>query len=617
MTVIIDTRVVRLLRTAARTGHQHSGDQNIVESVVREIVTASDIISLPPGSLITLQRGPGAGLVEEGSILNAVHLEIGGAQSGQTTSVLFNSEDGDVTSGLVFQRELDFTAVLTLAGDYAINYKTFQIKTYTAVPTTIGQRILITYTWAPIREYLKWSPESLIPELEAFGNGPHAKNGGTNIIEGCGIIITNTEDGYKEISIDIPNLAGPGLTYEIGPNGCARLVADAITNGNNIAEGCGINISTTEDGYKEISIDVPSLAGTGLTYEIGPDGCDRLAVDFLDGYTSIIHIRKSGLDTENSPFNSIFRLDGYEYPTGQDRLILWINGVAQFAPMDFTERSTTTIETAEPCDVDDVLDIYILPQAFGSAISNAGTTDLQGAYDNSPIGAKDIELDSGQITFTQTQASGSALRLISTGSVTPTLVVDQGGGGEAARFKTLDNIASAILIQKDVSNRNSIQNTVIIERSTSHVLGGLIGIGSSILTRLENTGTGLFTASRLITAAEDATDATENTYFAIELIDDGSVGEKLRLTSTGRLGINTNNPSATLHVQGDGYFSQGVEIAHQVKIHNTPNAPLNVPILNEDPPTINDGDVWITDISGIRKINAMIGGITYSVQLTI
>lgn len=615
MTVINDTRVARLLRTAARTGHQHSGDQRIVETVVKELVTASDVVSLPPGSLITLQRGPGNGLTEEGSILNAAYNDIGGVAGGQTTSVSFNSEDGDITSGLIFQTEIDFTLALSAPGQYAVNYKTFQIKTYTPVPTTPGSRVQVNYTWSPIREFLEWNPESLIPELTAFGHGPHAK-GGTEFIEGCGITLEQTEDGYI-LSVNIPGIAGPGLVYEAGPDGCYVLsTVGGGLGGDNIIEGCNIDIATTPDGYKEISVDVQSLAGYGLDTEIGPDGCEKLRVSLLDGYTSAIHIRKFGSDADDFPLNTIYSLDGYEYSIGLDRVMLFINGIVQFAPMDFTERSTTTIQTSEPCDVGDVLDIMLLPQAFGSPFGGVGTTDLQGAYDNSASGAKDIILTDGQITFTQTQATGSALRLISTSSLTPSLTVDQGGTGEAARIKSKDNTASTLLIQRDVSNRNAVQNSVIIERTTSSVLGGQTGIGSAILTRLENSGTGLFSASRIITGTEDATDSTENSYLSIELIDDGVMYERLRLTSTGRLGINTLTPSATLHVNGDGYFNQDLEVAGQLRLHNEPDAPLNVPVLQTDPILLSDGDVWVTDISGTRKINVRIGGVTYFATLT-
>lgn len=307
-------------------------------------------------------------------------------------------------------------------------------------------------------------------------------------------------------------------------------------------------------------------------------------------------------------------MDGYEYPREEDRLLVYINGIAQFAPINFTEYSTEAVEISEPCDNNDVIDILILPGSLGGGVG--GTTTLQNSYDNSPSSGKNVVVDDGQITFTQTLGVGSALRLISSGSVAPTVIADQSGSGQAARLRSVDPTSATLLVQKDTPARNTIANATIVERTTSNILGGQTGIGSGLLTRLESSGTNLFSASRLVTGTESATDAAEKTYFSIELSDDGILTEHIRLTSDGSLAINTTTPDATLHVQGDGYFSQGVEIAGQIKIHNDPLAPLNLPVLTYVPTTLAHGDVWISDISGTRKINIRIGGVTYSATIT-
>lgn len=592
MTVINDTRVVRLQRVAARTGHQHSLDERIVEQVTDEIVTAADVVALPPGSLITLQRGPGTAHTEEGSVLNAAANDIGGVAGGQTSSVTFDSEDAGVTAAAIFATEIDYSLTLSAAGEYAVNYKTFQIKTYTAVPTAVGSRTLITYTWAPIREYLEWDPENLDPDLVAFGVGPHQGGGGSGgdsyVEAGCNVHVDARDDGYKIISLDIQSLAGEGLVVD-PTAGCPELRVD---------------IDAYQVGYDD----------SGNTYIFADNVQD--AIREIDGYLTrgrVRHIRKLGSEADNSPFNSVFGLDGYEYPLDEDRVMLFINGVAQFMPVDFSERSVSTIETSEPRDRNDVLDILILPGSLGIGTS---TTNLQNAYDNSPSGGKNISLNDGQLTFTQTLSTGSALRLISSGSVTPTLVADQGGSGEAARLKSVDPSVASLLIQKDTAARNSMVNTIITERTTSHVLGGLTGIGSAFLTRLENSGTTLFSASRIVTGTESATDSVEKTYLALELSDDGVLTEHARLTSTGSFGLGVTVPDATMHVQGDGYFSQGLEVAGQITAHNSPLAPLNVPILADVPTSLKNGDIWISEIGGTRKINVRIGGVTYSVEIT-
>lgn len=452
----------------------------------------------------------------------------------------------------------------------------------------------------------------------------------------------SSSDTTSEFLIDKLS-AGSNITItQSDGGGNESLTISSSAADGYIDAGCNIIVDTRDDGYKEISLDIQSIAGDGLVVD-STVGCPRLAVQLdayqvgyddsgnayifadniqdaiteIDGYLSggrVRHIRKLGSEADNHPFNTLFSLDGYEYPRGEDRLLVYINGIAQFEPINFTEYSTGSIEISECCNDDDIIDILILPGSLGGGLG--GTTTLQNAYDNSQSGAKDISIDDGQITFTQTLGTGSALRLISSSSVAPTLIADQGGSGQAARFKSVDQSSETLLIQKDTSIRNTTIDTTIVERTTSHVSGGQIGIGSGFLTRLESSGTNLFSASRLVTGTESVADAAEKSYFAIELSDDGVLTEHIRLTSDGSLGIKTSSPEATLHVSGDGYFSQGIEIAGQIKAHNDPLAPLNLPILTYTPVILSNGDVWISDITGTKRFNARINGITYSVVLT-
>ena len=571
MTVINDTRVVRLQRVAARTGHQHSADERIVEDVTGEIVTSADVVSLPPGSLITLQRGPGVGHTEEGSVLNAAKNDIGGVAGGQTTSVSFDSEDAGATAATIFVTEIDYALSLSAPGEYAVNYKTFQVKTYTAVPTTPGSRVIINYSWAPIREYLEWTPEDLDPDLVAFGVGPHqGADGYFPSLDGYATVQTVTEH-YNQHSTAIETILA-GL-----------------------------------DGYH------PDV--TGQEHYRQHSEAIQAILQSLDGYGGsepIRHIRQLGSNADDYPFNSVYSLDGYEYPLGEDRLLVYLNGIAQFPSVDYVERDTSTIEFAEQTDHDDIVDVLILPGSFSGA--GGGTATLQSAYDNS--GTKTVAVSNGQITFTQTEPVGSALRLTSVASVAPTVIADQGGSGEAARLRSVDGTTATLLVQKDTTARNTQVDSTIVERTTSSVLGGQTGIGSGFLTRLENSGTTLFNASRILTGTESATDSVEKTFLAIELSDDGVLTEHLRLTSDGSLGLNTSSPDAVLHVQGDGYFSQGVEMAGKLTLHNTPLAPLNVPVLIEQPNSLKNGDIWITNIGGTRRINVRIDGVTYSVDIT-
>jgi hypothetical protein len=160
-------------------------------------------------------------------------------------------------------------------------------------------------------------------------------------------------------------------------------------------------------------------------------------------------------------------------------------------------------------------------------------------------------------------------------------------------------------------------DTIIIERTTSHVSGALSGIGSTILTKLENTGGNLFNAGKIITATEDAGDSIEKTYLSFELADDGILNEHMRLTSTGNVGIGTSIPDASLHVQGDGYVSDELSIANKVRAGtNTTLPPLNMPIFNTNPTTIEDGDFWIVNDGITREIKVQINGTIYTTTLT-
>jgi hypothetical protein len=283
------------------------------------------------------------------------------------------------------------------------------------------------------------------------------------------------------------------------------------------------------------------------------------ALDEIDGYLQnigaggkIIHVRKFGSDADDAPLNTVFSLDGNTYPLGQDRLLVWFNGISQFTPADYTERSTDSIETGTSRNADDVIDIVILPGSLGGG--NGGTTNLQNAYDNSASGAKNISLDDGQITFTQTISTGSALRLITSNalSVTPSIVVDQLGMSEGARIRSTDEAVSTLLLQKDAASRNTVLNSTIIERTTSSILGGLTGIGSSILTRLENTGAVIFDASRIVTGTEDAIDSAEDTFLSIELSNSGTLFDHTRFSSDGNIGVGTTSPAEfRVQVSGD------------------------------------------------------------------
>jgi hypothetical protein len=230
------------------------------------------------------------------------------------------------------------------------------------------------------------------------------------------------------------------------------------------------HVNGITDGYQVTYLD-------GASRFVKGDNIQQ-ALDSIDAYFGTVfeeapayHIRQLGENASDYPVNTIFYLDGYEYQVNDSRLLVYINGIAQFSPLDYTERSSESIQFSAPIDHDDVVDVLILPGALGSA----NTTSLQGAYDNSTSGNKRINANDGG---------------------------------------------------------------VIISSNT------------------------------------------------LPLTLDASVND-IALQSNGKIAVDS----------GD-------------------EAPLNVPILTADPINLTNGDVWITDIAGTKKLNARIGGTTFSVILS-
>ena len=313
------------------------------------------------------------------------------------------------------------------------------------------------------------------------------------------------------------------------------------------------------------------------------------ALDSIDAYFTAVfdpeparHIRKTGIMADDEPQNTIFSTDGYEYSLGEDRLLVYVNGVAQFTPLDYIENDVNTIKFCEPIDDRDTVDILILPGSLGA---KGGTTTLQGAYDNSPPASKNIDLDNGAITLSQTETTNSVLRLLS-GNDSPALLISSSGTGASISATSNSDTNPVLLLKQDNTSASTISDVLILERNTSGAPS--TGFGSSILTKIENSAGSLFDASRIITEAKDLSSPNEDAYMSFELSDNGTIREVMSLTNEGKLILDTN----------------------------TTHAPLNIPVFTSNPTNLEPGDVWLTDISSTIRLNANVGGTIYSVVLT-
>jgi hypothetical protein len=247
------------------------------------------------------------------------------------------------------------------------------------------------------------------------------------------------------------------------------------------------------DGYQVTYID-------GASKFVHGDDVQE-ALDSIDAYfesiftpTPAIHVRQMGLDAYDYPNNTIYYVDGYEYEVGESRLLVFINGISQFTPLDYIERDKNSIQFMVQIDHDDVVDILILPGSLGGS---GNTTNLQESYNNSTYNNKTIVANNGSINITSS-------------------------------------------------------NNTAVSISSSH--------------------------------------------------------------SSTALNVHNSNGKA-INVDGDGYFTSAVTIADKTTIKSGNKAPLNLPILTSDPDDLEDGDTWLSDISGTKKLNARIGGFTYSITL--
>ena len=201
-----------------------------------------------------------------------------------------------------------------------------------------------------------------------------------------------------------------------------------------------------------------------------------------------------------------------------------------------------------------------------STLNNANATQLQvtgvSTFTNGPVlvGTATSTGTAGQVL--QVAGINSSVYIggnLGVGNTNPGAKLDVfgtsrfGGTVSAGRRADIDTGGRLTLTYGDNANQSNLtlQNTSDISATTNH--------GNNILWQFgTNTTTTAISAGRINILKEQqwtTTSSTQDAYLSIDLALDGSLGEKVRVTSSGSVGIGTTNPTSTLTVVGNGLFS--------------------------------------------------------------
>lgn len=151
--------------------------------------------------------------------------------------------------------------------------------------------------------------------------------------------------------------------------------------------------------------------------------------------------------------------------------------------------------------------------------------------------------------------------------------------------------------------------------------GNGLGLGSGASVYISPTGithgTGFtFTASgtTVRTMASD-TASGSNVGFTFTASNGPNTTAIFVSTSTTVVSISS---AGAITVGNSGSVISKAATSAALSIRNATNtlADINLNVLGAAPGTLQDGDFWITDITGTRKLNARIGGVTYGVAIT-
>lgn len=155
-------------------------------------------------------------------------------------------------------------------------------------------------------------------------------------------------------------------------------------------------------------------------------------------------------------------------------------------------------------------------------------------------------------------ATESTIRGIALGTGSYTPLTFYTGGGERMRLDTSGNlgIGGTPTVKWQVFDTNKVTNNpgnaaIYTTTAQGADVGGQLSLG------------GLYTASDYAPFAaiagrkSDGTSGTTNGYMALSVLSSGTITERMRIDSSGNVGIGLTSPSAKLDIAGDVFITKG------------------------------------------------------------
>ena len=339
------------------------------------------------------------------------------------------------------------------------------------------------------------------------------------------------------------------------------------------------------DGTIALTSDIPSLSGyvptsrtltiNGVTYDLTADRSWTVSPNVNATNTQ---------DYTATAGQTVFTVTG-GYTVGQ--LAVFYNG-SKLASNEFTAINGTTFTLATACQANDIVQAVV--SVTGGGIGGSGTTNYISKWTASGVLNNSQIFDNGTNVGIGNTSPSFKLDVTGTGRFTSTLLangISSIGQEQAFTFQRTTGTASDLYSINADSGSAYLYNNTTSKTLMAWLEGGNVGIGTgsptSLLTLAKDNNIGINTV-----------DGSDNGYLAISgagadgdnrgghiylsgnergadagtaIIASGSVGsiqfrtgasvERMRINSSGYVGIGTTNPSSRLTIIRDSPFNTG------------------------------------------------------------